>query len=179
LGVFYGATTSDPDLQSRGIVFRLTPNKKRTSWAFANLWYFGNNAKNGDIPNGGLVFDESGALYGTTQINYTPANCGVAFMMAPGKRSDIWPARPLHAFQGGSDGCQPMAGLTEYNSYWLVGTTSRGGATNACGGCGTVFAVAKCTRKPSGAQPWNCGPQYYTAAEGAAVTSLSSPRSPP
>jgi uncharacterized repeat protein (TIGR03803 family) len=48
----------------------------------------------------------------------------------------------FYAFQGGSDGAMPEAGLIADASGNLYGTTISGGDTNACTeGCGTVFKV--------------------------------------
>jgi len=55
--------------------------------------------------------------------------------------------RTVYAFQGGSDGAQPEAGLLAVNGA-LVGTTYAGGDASGCsGGCGTVYRV-----RPSGTE---------------------------
>src|ERR1700733_5934734 len=47
----------------------------------------------------------------------------------------------LYAFQGGTDGSQPPAGVVADASGNLYGTTSWDG-TNGCSDCGTVFKLA-------------------------------------
>ena len=47
----------------------------------------------------------------------------------------------LHAFQGGSDGYGPWAGLIVVNGVLYGTTESGGGSTNCKYGCGTIFAI--------------------------------------
>ena len=47
----------------------------------------------------------------------------------------------LHAFQGGSDGREPVSGLVQDASGTLYGTTLYGGDAACPTGCGTVFSV--------------------------------------
>jgi uncharacterized repeat protein (TIGR03803 family) len=49
----------------------------------------------------------------------------------------------LYAFQGGSDGANPYAGLTADKTGALYGTTRNGGGSSMCpsAGCGTVFKL--------------------------------------
>jgi uncharacterized repeat protein (TIGR03803 family) len=74
----------------------------------------------------------------------------VAFELSP-PSSGAWKETVLHAFTGGKDGMQPMAGLIFDNAGNLYGTTQFGGSLSAClgNGCGTVFELSP---KPSG--PW-------------------------
>ncbi len=48
----------------------------------------------------------------------------------------------IHAFQGGSDGVFPFAGLISDAAGNLYGTTTYGGGPCAGAGCGTVFKLA-------------------------------------
>jgi hypothetical protein len=66
-GNLYGATGGGGN--GYGVVFRLTPNQDRTSWTYTVLHSFcaeGWPCVDGDSPNGSLVMDQYGALYGTT-----------------------------------------------------------------------------------------------------------------
>lgn len=88
---------------------------------------------NGTDPHGGVVFDSSGNVYGTTFIEGS-SSFGVVFKITPSGTYSV-----LHNFAGGtSDGSFPRAGLTIDSSGNLYGTTSAGGTS----GLGTVFELA-------------------------------------
>ena len=63
----------------------------------------------GFYPNGGLVFDGSGNLYGTTVGGGTPS-WGVAFKLS--HAGNIWRETTIYNFTGGSDGGNLVSGLT-------------------------------------------------------------------
>jgi hypothetical protein len=72
-GVVYGATTS-------GAVYSLTePASPNSRWTYKLLYQF-TEATLGLYPNGGLVFDSAGALYGTT--NDGGSGHGVLFRLS-------------------------------------------------------------------------------------------------
>jgi uncharacterized repeat protein (TIGR03803 family) len=134
-----------------GIAFELSP-KSSGGWKETVLYRFQINA-GGAGPNGGLVFDSEGNLYGTAAA---AANCcapifdwgaGVVFQLTPG--SGGWNENVLHSFCGRkncSDGNAPYAGLLRTTDGALYGTTAYGGAdTFPCFnlGCGTVFKVTE------------------------------------
>lgn len=48
----------------------------------------------------------------------------------------------LYRFQGGTDGAQPLAGMTADAKGNLYGTTNLGGTGNCSSGCGTVFELS-------------------------------------
>jgi uncharacterized repeat protein (TIGR03803 family) len=95
--------------------------------------------RDGAVPNGGLVRDSTGNLYGTTfyggstgsSCGYGPRGCGVIFKLDPSGTETV-----LHAFTGGVDGSNPAAGLLLYNGS-LYGTATGGGAF----GLGVVFSI--------------------------------------
>jgi uncharacterized repeat protein (TIGR03803 family) len=97
----------------------------------------------GAEPFSGLVADKAANLYGTTEYGggtgcYSDG-CGTVFRIAPDGTETV-----LHAFQGGSDGEYPLAGVILDKAGNLYGTTSEGGGTGCeySLGCGTVFRVA-------------------------------------
>ena len=60
-----------------GVVFKLTPPAAgQTSWTETVLWSFLGSNGDGDLPAAGLIADENGALYGTTQFGGTLSACG-------------------------------------------------------------------------------------------------------
>ena len=122
-------------------------------------------------PNGGLVFDLTGALYGTTfaggnqNCRYgASVGCGTAFELEPtNKKSEVWKEEQVHVFTGGSDGAQPNGGLILDAKGSLYGTAGGG---NPSGG-GIAFELT-----PSSGGGWkeivlhwfsNNGPGAFTA----------------
>jgi hypothetical protein len=60
-----------------GVVFKLAPPAAgQTSWTETVLWSFLGSNGDGDLPAAGLLADENGALYGTTQFGGTLNACG-------------------------------------------------------------------------------------------------------
>lgn len=78
-----------------------------------------------------------GTLYGTTQLggggggSYCTGGCGVVFKITPNGTETV-----LHAFQGGSDGAEPVGGLIDVGGV-LYGLTTYGGTP----GAGTVYSI--------------------------------------
>jgi uncharacterized repeat protein (TIGR03803 family) len=69
--------------------------------------------KDGRLPGAGLVFDNSGSLYGTTEgggKGCSPAaGCGTVFKLTP-RSGGGWSKSTLHYFSG-NDGASPQASL--------------------------------------------------------------------
>ena len=101
----------------------------------------------GSHPNGSLIADPQGNLYGTTSAG-GPANLGTIFkLINPHSAGTAWSFTLLHAFAG-PDGANPSAGLTRGPDGALYGTARNGGLIpcDAGGvghpqGCGTVFQL--------------------------------------
>jgi uncharacterized repeat protein (TIGR03803 family) len=92
------------------------------------------NGSDGYTPEGGLVMDASGNLYGTTSA-YGTYQAGTAFELSPG--SGAWKEKVLHNFGSGTDGAYPYSGLAVDSSGNLYGTTLQGGTNSS----GTVFEL--------------------------------------
>ena len=92
--------------------------------------------EDGSEPEGGLIMDGSGNLFGTTSDGGGSANCdggcGTVFEVAPDGTETI-----LYDFQGDTDGCLPMAGLITDGAGNFYGTTEACGAADY----GTVFKL--------------------------------------
>jgi uncharacterized repeat protein (TIGR03803 family) len=95
------------------------------------------NCADGKQPFAGLVADNAGNLYGTTNHGGTNLDAGTVFEVKPGQLKE----KVIHSFCSVpppcSDGALPFAGLIIDASGSLYGTTESGGSHNA----GTVFAL--------------------------------------
>jgi uncharacterized repeat protein (TIGR03803 family) len=89
-------------------------------------------------PDGGLIADKSGNLYGTTQYGGA-YNQGTVFELSP--TSSGWTESTLYSFTGNHDGGQPSSTLMLDATGHLYGTTSAGGGGSCAAGCGTVFEL--------------------------------------
>jgi uncharacterized repeat protein (TIGR03803 family) len=134
-GILYGTTQAggDPNCGSVGCgtVFKLTPDGTKT------VLYTFNGGNDGAYPYAGLLRDQAGNLYGTTQNGGGAENAGMVYAIAPDGTETI-----LHAFcsvANCADGAYPEAGLIADKAGNLYGTTSGGGT----GGGGVVFKVTK------------------------------------
>lgn len=158
-----------------GVVFKLDPAGNETV-----LYAFGSVEYDGLTPQGGLILDSSGNLYGTTSgggVHYA-CNCGTVFKLDPAGNETI-----LHNFAPHGDGGQnPEGGVIRDAKGNLYGTASSGGDfTGACApaGCGAVFELTPGGREivlhdfdlrdgslPSAHLLWHKGKLYGTASEG-------------
>jgi uncharacterized repeat protein (TIGR03803 family) len=151
-GNLYGATefgggkgtTCDPYYQYCGTVFELSPPKtKGGKWTEKVLHSFAGGT-DGANPNGGLVLDIKGDVYGTTAWGGSTTcqgpGCGTAFELKPPmKTGGAWTEKIMHRFTDGNDGAGPNSGLIFDAKGALYGTTEGGGS----GFNGTVFQLAK------------------------------------
>jgi uncharacterized repeat protein (TIGR03803 family) len=116
-----------------GTVFELS--KSGGAWNINQLYTFTGGA-DGANPQAGVVFNSSGAIFGTTEQGGT-WGYGTVFSLTPGT-GGTWTYQVLYSFTGpGSDGANPEAGLVLSKSGVLYGTTYGGGGA----GWGTVFSL--------------------------------------
>lgn len=101
---------------------------------------YGFSGPDGSHPNGGLVADAQGNLYGTTQDGGAN-NMGTVFKLSPPQSAGgTWTLTTLHSFAG-TDGETPLAGVTIGPNGNLYGTTSTlTGSNDPC--CGNVFTLS-------------------------------------
>ena len=112
-----------------GLVFELSP-----SGQFTVLYAFTGGA-DGSLPNGGLILDSAGNLYGTT--NEGGLGAGVVYKLDPSGQETV-----LHSFTGGADGGSPLAGVIRDAAGNLYGTTAGyGQLANGNQGSGVVFEL--------------------------------------
>jgi uncharacterized repeat protein (TIGR03803 family) len=114
--------------------------------------YMFKGSPDGRFPFGGVAFDNSGNLYGTTLYNGTTcggSGCGAVFKLAPPSSGKAEWTETLYPFTGSPQGANPYDGLAYMNGAFY-GTTAYGGyanSTNCMGGCGTVFEFDPATQK--------------------------------
>jgi uncharacterized repeat protein (TIGR03803 family) len=123
VGNVYGVASGGP--HDYGIVFKLTQGRNG-NWTEKVLYAFPGSS-GGAFPEGGLVLDSVGNLYG--------ASAFAVFELSP-ESNGVWSEKMLHTFVGGADGASPLATLILDKAGNLYGTTSTGGHHR-----GTVFEL--------------------------------------
>jgi uncharacterized repeat protein (TIGR03803 family) len=131
-GNFYGTTIEGGGAGAVGTVFKVTSTSRETVLASLTL------EDGGAYPEGGLVRDKHGNLYGTTSGYNGGYGNGAVFKVSSSGKLTI-----LYTFQGGDDGLCPYGDLLLDAEGNLYGTTYRGGTS----GLGTVFEIT-----PSGSE---------------------------
>jgi uncharacterized repeat protein (TIGR03803 family) len=147
-GALYGTTTSFESVSS---IFKVTPpSTPGGSWTGSSVYHL--NDYQGPGVYAGLIFDSSGALYGTDSEDIViPSSCppdifvgcGIVFKLTPPSiPGGTWTESTLHTFNR-SDGASPEASLISDSTGALYGTTSSGGngSCNSGLGCGVVFKL--------------------------------------
>jgi uncharacterized repeat protein (TIGR03803 family) len=127
LGNFYG-TTYNGGANKYGSIFELV----KGSNTLTTLASF--TSSTGIYPEGGLVMDSTGNLYGTTSGDAGGNGTGGVFELARGSSTIT-----NRGYFNGTNGSYPKAGLVLDSSGNLYGTTTSGGAN----GYGTVFEILK------------------------------------
>ena len=134
-GNLYGVTTSG-GTNSEGVAFEFS--KSSGQWAETVLYNFGSGS-DGVYPQGPLVFDTAGNLYGTTPFGGVSGN-GTVYELS--LANGDWTETILHRFGSSPDGAQPYGGLTLDAAGNVYGTTQIGGANNCISlGCGIDFQL--------------------------------------
>jgi uncharacterized repeat protein (TIGR03803 family) len=129
-GNLYGTTTSG-GANGGGTVFKLSPTGVETV-----LHSFAGGA-DGATPLAGLIRDEAGNLYGTTELG-GPSGSGTVFKVDAAGNETV-----LYSFTGATDGGYSEASLIRDGEGNLYGTTFGGGLDSSyCSSfCGVVFKV--------------------------------------
>ncbi len=147
-GNLYGATYAGGTSNS-GMVFKLAkPSTKGGAWTETILYSFTGGVDGGN-PDGGVIFDSHGNLYGSTYSGGGESYpSGVVYELSPpASGAKTWTETVL--FNLGSSpaavGLNPQGSLAIDAAGNLFGVASQGGAGNSsnCGdtGCGTVFEL--------------------------------------
>jgi len=156
-GALYGTTTAGGNgpcgdgiggTVGCGTVYKLTPPAPGgTVWPYSIIRNF-QGAPDGASPQGGLIPDAAGNLYGTTfgggsglcsDPYYRNVGCGTIYKLtAPPPGQAAWTETVVYAFQGLADGWEPVAELVRDPAGNLLGVGQLGGVDV---GYGTVFQV--------------------------------------
>jgi len=124
----FGGGSCDITFLGCGTAFELSPGDG--GWTESILHHFGqgNCPTCLKTPEGALVFDAQGDLYGTTFVGGS-SNCGGVFKLTP-VTGGGWKTRVQHTFTCGNDGAYPNSTLVFDGVGRLYGTTQAGGKFN-------------------------------------------------
>ena len=133
-GSIYGET-SGGGMFNDGMIFKIAPNGQ-----FTTLHSFGGTKSDGVIPEGGLVMDGAGNLYGTTSYGGGKNSQGTVFKLGLDGTETILYSFSLLV----DDGASPDSGVTLDESGTLYGVTYEGGRqTHHKPAVGTIFQITK------------------------------------
>lgn len=97
-----------------------------------NVLYSFTGAADGNYPNGSLVIDPDGNLYGTTPLGTTGSFYGTVYKLNTNGQMTV-----LHSLNGNTDGATPQGGLIRDSAGNLYGTAFNGFGRNDRNG--TIF----------------------------------------
>jgi len=122
---------------NNGVVYKLD-----TAGNYTVLYSF-TGGSDGGSPNGAVILDAAGNLYGTapqggivTGPCQSSNGCGVVYKLDPAGHQTV-----LYTFTGGADGSQPYGGVLRDSAGNLYGNTYAGGAGKGGLGCGVVYKL--------------------------------------
>lgn len=124
-------------INNNGVVYELSP-AAGGGWTQTVLYSF-LGGSDGSNPEGALVFDSLGNLYGGTYAGGTHG-LGTIFELSPVSGGG-WTEKVLYNFAGGADGANSNGSLIFDATGSLYGTTVLGGIN----GIGTVFQLSPAT----------------------------------
>jgi uncharacterized repeat protein (TIGR03803 family) len=149
-----------------GTVFELSPpTQKGGAWTETTIYAFQGvlgSVKDGLTPEGGVIIDQQGNLYGTTSLGGngpcillgSQTGCGIVYELSPpAQKGGAWAETILYNFQGGTDGNFPLGDLVFDKRGNLYGATDFGGGKGTTcnpyygGNCGTVFKLNRPEKK--------------------------------
>jgi uncharacterized repeat protein (TIGR03803 family) len=160
-GNLYGVLTGDINTAGNcvsgsncGSVFKLSKTASG-GWVSIQLHQFTGEGTDGASPQGGLVLDAAGNLYGTTYAGGS-YGLGTAFELSPTSGGG-WTYAVIYNFGVFYDGHSPQAALILDSSGNLYGTTLTAGSDGNCvDSCGVVFELS-----PSASGVWTENVIYY------------------
>jgi uncharacterized repeat protein (TIGR03803 family) len=133
-GNLYGTTQfggNGPCTLGCGVVFKVAADGTET------VLYNFTSGNDGGNPDGGVIRDSEGNLYGTASYAGA-AGCGVVYKLDPSGNQTV-----LYTFTCGADGREPVAGVVRDSAGNLYGTTLGGGIISPYNqaGYGVVFML--------------------------------------
>jgi uncharacterized repeat protein (TIGR03803 family) len=136
-GALYGSASGGGECCGTVISIR-SPTNSAKEWSETVLHAFSGARSDGSSPDGGLIFDTTGSLYGVTKSGGTK-DAGTVFKISPPTRAGGgWTNTVLYNFRNGpSDGASPAGGIVLDTSGAIYGATRDGGISNA----GTIFKL--------------------------------------
>jgi hypothetical protein len=162
-GAAEGGANACPTTGDCGVVYQLSlPKQKGGAWTESILYTFkGDNYGDGANPQGGVILDAEGNLYGTTAYGGgssctflgTVVGCGIVYELSPpSRRGESWTETVLYSFQGKKDGQLPVGDLVFDAAGNLYGATYFGGGHGRCDApfhkhCGTIFELSPPTTR--------------------------------
>ena len=153
-GNLYGTTTAG-GADGKGSVFEISPGSGGT-WTEKVLYSFGENASadGKGIPNGGLVMDSRGNLYGSTTEGGV-SSTGSVFELSLGSGS-VWQETVLYSFPDNNGGSQMISPLVFDKNGDILGALQSGNLSSA------IFELM-----PSSGDSWAYSTAYdFTPASG-------------
>jgi hypothetical protein len=131
-----------------GVIFKLIPPAPGlTTWTEKVVHNF-SGIPDGTSPEGGVIQDKAGNLYGTTTWGgtgicndgvYRNPGCGTAFKLSPPvPGTTAWTETVLYDFQNSVDGSEPLGELAPDGNGNLFGVTNLGTSSNF----GAIFKIA-------------------------------------
>jgi uncharacterized repeat protein (TIGR03803 family) len=151
-GKLYGTSRENGDGNQsfgKGVIFQITLRNNHP--AIKRLIYKFKGGTRGSLPEGPLVFDNSGNAYGTTphgghMNDCQTQGCGTVFKLSPPiSGTGKWTSTIIHRFSN-AGGSSPKGALTFDSAGNLYGATWYGGGDNYCtgdvGGCGVIYRLS-------------------------------------
>lgn len=131
-----------------GSVFELSPpTGGGTAWTESVIYSFtGINSSVGEYPQGSLMIDSHGTLFGVAG-GYGGTCCGAVFQMKPATGGG-WTTKAVYTFTKTTDGYEPIGLTMDAQGQNLYGVTM---TTTAQNGNGVVFKLAQPTESGG---PW-------------------------
>ncbi len=136
-GTLFG-TASFGGANGFGVLYHITGNFSTSTGTETPVFAF-TNGNDGANPQGSLIIDNAGNLYGTAP-NGGQNGGGAVFKYNPGSNL----LSPIYAFcaqANCADGSGPLAGLVQGTDGNLYGTTRHGGAANGASSNGVIYKV--------------------------------------
>lgn len=131
-GNLYGTTSDRGPIGGSGTVFELSPSGD--NWNLSTIYGFSGGDGSYPGPDGGVIMDASGNLYGTT---YAEGFYGLGSVFKLTPTGSGWVYDPLYDFQPYQGGQYPIGNLLLDANGNLFGTASQGGDY----GGGTVWEI--------------------------------------